>query len=107
MGSSLSVRKGDRVRVIAGKDRGKEGRVLRAIPERQRVVVEGVNIIKKHARPTQRTPQGGIIEMEASLHVSNVMLMCPNCSEPSRIGHVREKGVRLRVCKRCGKPVEK
>jgi large subunit ribosomal protein L24 len=107
MASSLNVKRGDRVRVITGKDKGKEGKVLRAFPEKQRVLVEGVNIIKKHARPTQKSPQGGIREIEGSVHVSNVMLVCPSCSEPTRVGHFREDGVRLRVCKKCGKQVEK
>ena len=107
MASSLNVRRGDRVKVITGKDKGKEGKVLRAFPEKQRVVVEGVNKIKKHARPTQQQPQGGIREIEGTIHVSNVMLVCPNCGEPTRVGHKREDGTRLRVCKRCGKQVEK
>lgn len=107
MASSLNVRRGDRVKVITGKDKGKEGKVLRAFPEKQRVVVEGVNKIKKHTRPTQKQPQGGILEIEAPVHVSNVMLVCPNCGEPSRTASRREDGVRVRVCKRCEKPVEK
>ena len=107
MASSLNERRGDRVKVITGKDKGKEGKVLRAFPEKQRVVVEGVNKIKKHTRPTQKQPQGGILEIEGTIHVSNVMLVCPNCGEPSRTGSRREDGVRVRVCKRCEKPVEK
>ena len=107
MASSLNVRRGDRVKVISGKDAGKEGKVLKAFPERQRVVVEGVNKVKKHQRPTQKQPQGGILEIEAPVHVSNVMLICPNCGEPTRVGHLREDGARLRVCKRCGKQIEK
>lgn len=107
MSSSLNVHRGDRVKVIAGKDKGKEGKVLRALPEKQRVVVEGVNKIKKHTRPTQKQPQGGILEVEGTIHVSNVMLVCPNCAEPTRVGHKREDGTRLRVCKRCGKQIEK
>ena len=107
MASSLNVRKGDRVKVITGKDKGKEGKVLRAFPEKQRVVVEGVNMIKKHTRPTQKKPQGGILEIEGTIHVSNVMLVCPNCGEPTRVGHKREDGTRLRVCKKCGKEIDK
>ncbi len=107
MASSLNVHRGDRVKVITGKDKGKEGKVLRAFPEKQRVVVEGVNKIKKHTRPTQKHPQGGILEIEGTIHSSNVMLVCPSCSEPTRIGYRREDGVRLRVCKKCGKQVEK
>jgi large subunit ribosomal protein L24 len=107
MSSSLNVRRGDRVKVITGKDKGKEGKVLRAFPEKQRVVVEGVHKIKKHTRPTQKQPQGGILEVEGTIHVSNVMLVCPNCGEPTRVGHKREDGTRLRVCKRCDKQIEK
>jgi len=105
MAKSLTIRKGDRVRVISGKDRGKEGKVLRAFPEKQRVVVENVHMIKKHTRPSQKNRQGGIIEMEGTIHVSNVMLVCPNCGEPTRIGRRREDNVRVRTCKKCGKDI--
>lgn len=107
MAGSMTVRKGDKVRVIAGKDKGKEGKVLRAYPEKQRVVVENVHMIKKATRPSQRNPQGGIVEMEGTIHVSNVMLVCPNCGQPTRVGRRREEGVRIRVCKKCGKDVDK
>lgn len=107
MASSLNVRQGDKVRLIAGKDKGKEGRVLRAYPEKQRVVVEGANMVKKHQRPTQRRPQGGILEIESAVHVSNVMLVCPACGEPTRVGHRREGGVRIRHCKKCNADIEK
>ncbi len=107
MASSLNVKRGDRVRVITGKEKGKEGKVLRTFPEKQRVVVEGVTRIKKHTRPSTKHPQGGILEVEGTVHVSNVMLVCPSCSEPTRVGHVREDGVRMRVCKKCGKQLEK
>ncbi|MHB1018390.1 MAG: 50S ribosomal protein L24 [Coriobacteriia bacterium] len=107
MAKSLTIRKGDRVRVITGKDKGKEGKVLRSMPEKERVVVESVHMIKKHARPSQKNPQGGIIEMEGTIHVSNVMLMCPNCSQPTRVSRRRDDGVRVRVCKACGKDIDK
>ncbi|MDI6713153.1 MAG: 50S ribosomal protein L24 [Anaerosomatales bacterium] len=103
----MTVRKGDKVRVIAGKDKGKEGKVLRAYPEKQRVVVENVHMIKKATRPSQRNPQGGIVEMEGTIHVSNVMLVCPSCGQPTRVARRREEGVRIRVCKKCGKDVDK
>jgi large subunit ribosomal protein L24 len=106
MSRSLTVRKGDRVRVIAGKDKGKEGKVLRAYPEKERVVVENVHMIKRHARPSQRNPQGGIIEMEGTIHVSNVMIVCPSCGEPTRVGRRRERGVRIRTCKKCNKDID-
>jgi large subunit ribosomal protein L24 len=107
MSKSLNVRKGDKVRIIAGKDKGKEGTILAAQPERERVLIEGINFAKKHQRPTQRNPKGGIVEREAPIHVSNVMLICPNCSQPTRVGRRREDGIRVRVCKKCGRPVEK
>ena len=106
MARSMTIRKGDRVRVMAGKDTGKEGRVLRTTPAAERVFVEGVNMQKRHSRPSQRNPQGGIIEIEGSIHVSNVMLVCPACSEPTRVGRTREDGVRQRVCKKCGKEID-
>ena len=107
MASSMSIRKGDKVKVIAGKDNGKESRVLRVYPEKQRLVVEHVNMIKKHQRPTNKQPQGGILEVEGTIHVSNVMLLCPNCSQPTRIGRRREDGTRVRVCKKCGNDIDK
>ncbi len=107
MAKSMSVKTGDRVKVIAGKDKDKEGRVLRSFPEKERVIVEHVNMVKKHQRPTNKRPQGGIMEIEAPIHVSNVMLICPSCSEPTRTGRVREDGARIRTCKKCGRPIDK
>ncbi|MRS12658.1 MAG: 50S ribosomal protein L24 [Actinobacteria bacterium] len=107
MAKSLTIRKGDKVHVIAGKDKGKEGKVLRSMPEKERVVVENVHMIKKHTRPSQKNQQGGIIEMEGAIHVSNVMLVCPNCGQPTRVGRRRDDGVRVRTCKKCGKDIDK
>ena len=107
MAKSMTVRKGDKVRVIAGKDKGKEGKVLRSMPEKQRIVVENVAMMKKATRPSQTNQQGGIIEMEGTIHVSNVMLVCPACSEATRAGRRREDGMRIRVCKKCGKDIDK
>lgn len=107
MAKSLTVRKGDKVRVISGKDKGKEGKVLRAYPEKERAVVENVHMIKKATRPSQRNQQGGIIEMEGTIHVSNLMLVCPNCGQPTRSARRREEGSRIRVCKKCGKDIDK
>lgn len=104
---TLNIRKGDTVKVIGGKDLGKEGRVLRTIPDSERVVVEKVNMVKKTMRPTQANPQGGISTLEAPLHVSNVMLVCPSCNEPTRVGHrVEDDGTKVRVCKKCGKDIK-
>jgi large subunit ribosomal protein L24 len=105
----LPIRKNDNVVVIAGRDRGKRGRVLEVQPGRSRVVVEGVNFIKRHTRPNpQRNVKGGIVEREASLHVSNVQLVCPECSVPTRIGRrLLEDGRRVRFCKKCDGVVDK
>ena len=103
----MSIRTGDKVQVIAGKDKGKEGRILRAFPESQRVVVEGANFIKKAQRPTQKSPQGGILQREGTIHVSNVMLLCPSCGEATRVARKREDGIRIRVCKKCGNDIDK
>jgi len=105
----LPIRKNDNVVVVAGRDRGKRGRVLRVIPDKTRVVVEGVNFIKRHTRPNpQRNIKGGIVEREASLHVSNVQLVCPECSEPTRVGRrLLDDGRRVRFCRKCNGVVDK
>lgn len=104
----LPVKKGDRVQVIAGKDKGKKGKILIAMPDKERVVVEGIAMIKRHARPTQKVPQGGIQEKEAAIHVSNVQLICPSCGQPTRIGHrSTESGRKVRVCRKCEGDIDK
>jgi large subunit ribosomal protein L24 len=102
------VRRGDTVIVVAGKERGKRGRVLRVIPGKDRVVVERINMIKKHQRPTQTVRQGGIIEREGSIHLSNVMLIDPASGRPTRIGR-RElgDGKRVRVARKSGEIIDK
>ena len=104
--TKLSIRTGDRVRVLAGKDKGKEAKVLAVFPHKERVVVERVNLVKKATRPTQKQPNGGILEIEAPLHVSNVALICPKCSQPTRVGRKREDGTLVRVCKKCGNDID-
>ena len=105
--AKLHVKKGDRVKVIAGKDKGKEGEILRALPKKGRVVVEKVNIVKKAMRPTQQNPQGGISSIEAPIDASNVMLVCPSCKAATRVGHrIDEAGKKHRVCKKCGKDID-
>ena len=104
--TKLSIRTGDRVRVLAGKDKGKEAKILAVEPTRERVIVERVNMMKKATRPTQKNPKGGILELEAPIHVSNVALVCPKCSQPTRIGRKREEGTRVRVCKKCGNDID-
>ena len=101
------IRKGDLVLVIAGKNRGKRGTVQRILPDENRVVVEGVNLAKRHRRPTGRVRQAGIIEFEAPIHLSNVMFVCPKCSQPSRVGHtLLDDGKRVRLCRRCKSELE-
>ena len=102
------VRKGDTVMVIAGKERGKRGKVLRVLPDKGRVIVERINMIKKHQRPTQKLRQGGIIEREGSLHLSNVMLVDPRSDKPTRVG-VRElaDGKKVRLARRSGEMIDK
>ena len=102
---SLGLQRNDQVKVIAGVDRGKTGRVLRVDGDRQRVLVEGVRVVKKHVRPNpQRNIKGGIAEQESPIHISNVMLVCPNCG-PSRVGHKFEGDKKVRVCKKCGNEI--
>ncbi|MCD5405296.1 MAG: 50S ribosomal protein L24 [Desulfotomaculum sp.] len=99
----MHVRKGDIVVVITGKDAGKKGKILEAQPKKNRVVVEGVNIVKRHMKPTRAVPQGGIIEKPAPIHVSNVMLFCSKCNRPVRVGKkILPDGKKERVCKKCG-----
>jgi large subunit ribosomal protein L24 len=102
------VRKGDTVMVVAGKERGKKGKVLRVIPEKSRVVVERLNMIKKHQRPTQKVRQGGIIEREGSIHLSNVMLVDPNSDKPTRVGmKALSDGKKVRVARRSGEMLDR
>ena len=98
-----AIRKNDNVLVITGRDRGKRGRVLRVLPEKNRLIVEGVNIIKRHTRPNpQRNIKGGIVEREAALHASNVQLVCPECGAMTRVGHrVLNDGRKVRICRKC------
>ncbi|MCU9594042.1 50S ribosomal protein L24 [Caldibacillus thermolactis] len=98
----MHVKKGDKVKVITGKDKGKTGVILKALPKKDRVIVEGVNIVKKHAKPSQDNPQGGIIEMEAPIHVSNVMIIDPKTGEPTRISYKFEDGKKVRIAKKSG-----
>ena len=103
------IRKNDNVVVTTGKDRGKRGRVMRVVPDKNRVIVEGVNIIKRHTKPNpQRNVKGGVVEREAALHASNVQLVCPECGKPTRIGRkVLGDGRKVRVCRKCEGVVDK
>ena len=106
---AMSIRKNDQVIVRAGKDRGKKGRVLSVLPEKNRVVVEGVNLIKRHTRPNpQKNIKGGIVEREAAIHASNVMLLDPDTNEPTRVGKkVLSDGTRVRIGRKSGAVVDK
>ncbi|MEW5804836.1 MAG: 50S ribosomal protein L24 [bacterium] len=96
------IRKDDLVYVIAGKAKGKSGRVLSVLPEKNRVIVEKIMIVKRHTRPTQQQQQGGIIEKEGTIHISNVMLKCGKCNRPTRVGFIQlENGEKARLCKKC------
>ncbi|OIK14434.1 50S ribosomal protein L24 [Bacillus sp. MUM 116] len=95
----MHVKKGDKVRVISGKDKGKTGVILSAYPKEARVLVEGVNIVKKHTKPSQVNPQGGIISQEAPIHVSNVMPIDPKSGNPTRVGYKTVDGKKVRVAK--------
>ena len=99
----MNVKKGDQVVVLSGKDKGKQGEVLVAKPAEGKVIVEGVAIVKKATRPNAMNQQGGIIEQEAAIDVSNVMLVCPTCGKRTRVGHAKNaEGKKVRVCKKCG-----
>ena len=101
--AGMKIRKGDRVRVLTGKDRGREGEVTFAYPDKGRVIVDGLNVAKRHQKPTQSTQQGGIIDKEMPMRVDNVAIICPSCSKTTRIGYRFDAdGTKVRVCKKCG-----
>lgn len=103
----LRIKKGDTAIIITGKNKGKSGRVLSVLPSKERVIVEGLNIIKKHMKPNKQYTQGGIIEKEAPIHISNIMLMCPKCNKPARIGSTAfDDGRKLRTCKKCKEVID-
>lgn len=103
----MKIRKDDTVRVVAGKDAGKTGKVRQCLPRQERVMVEGVNMVKRHMRQRANVRQAGIIEREAPIHASNVMVVCSKCNRPVRLGYRRlEDGTRARVCRQCGEVLE-
>ena len=98
----MNIVKEDTVLVISGNERGRQGKVLKTFPKTKRILVEGVNLIKRHTRPSQQTPQGGIIEKEATIHVSNVMILCPKCNNAMRVKHkILKNNKSVRVCRNC------
>jgi large subunit ribosomal protein L24 len=98
----LKIKKGDTAIVLSGKDKGKQGKVLQALPKKNKVVVEGINKVKRHTKPNQNTPKGGIITKEAPLCAAKVMVVCPACSKPTRVAKKDVDGKMVRVCKKCG-----
>jgi len=103
----LSIKKNDTVSVITGKEKGKKGRVISVDPIKNKILIERINLIKRHTKPSKKYAQGGIIEKEAPLHVSNAMLICPKCGKPTRIGNtVLSTGKKVRICKKCKEVIE-
>ena len=105
--TTVDIRRNDTVKIISGRDKGKQGRVLRVSPDDKRILVEHVGMVKKHVRPNpQRQIKGGIAEQESSISLSNVMLMCPQCG-PVRVGHEMQGNKKVRICRKCGTTLEK
>jgi large subunit ribosomal protein L24 len=103
----MRIKKGDIVLVTTGKDAGKKGKVLKVMPGQNKVVVEGVNRVKKHQRPNRAIPQGGILKIESPMNASNVMLLCNKCDKPTRIGSkILDNNEKVRVCKNCGEIID-
>ncbi len=106
--AKFAIKAKDEVIVTKGREKGKKGRVLKVLPAFNKVLIEKVNMVKKHMRPTKKLPHGGIIEKELPISISNVMLVCPKCSKPTRIGkRLLADGSRARICKKCGEVIDK
>jgi len=102
----MQLRKGDKVRVISGEERGREGKVLKVFTAKNRAIVEGLNLIKRHQKPSSKNQQGGIVEKEAPIHISNLSVICPGCGQPGGIRRTRdEEGRLVRHCKSCGETI--
>jgi len=103
----VQIRKNDSVMVITGRERGKTGKVLRVLPEKGALIIERVNLVKRHSKPRGPQQPGGIVEKEASIHASNIMIMCDKCNAPVRIGHKQlGGGKKIRICRRCGEALD-
>lgn len=103
----MNIRKNDSVMVVAGRERGKTGKVLRVLPDKDAAIIERVNLVKRHSRPRGPQQPGGIVEKEARIHVSNLMVMCDKCNAPVRVGaKVLPDGEKVRICRRCGDPLD-
>ncbi|HLS65810.1 MAG TPA: 50S ribosomal protein L24 [Pseudogracilibacillus sp.] len=103
----MHVKKGDKVVVLSGKDRGKQGTILETYPKKNRVLVEGINMVKVHSQPTQDNPQGGILNQEAPIHASNVLPVDPKTGEATRVGYEVKDGKKIRIAKKSGEPLDK
>ncbi len=107
----MHIKKNDVVQILTGEDKGKQGRVLKVFPKEKRVIIEGINFLKRHTRPSQKLPQGGIIQREGPIHSSNVQLVCPKCNQLSKTGmkevkaEAKKKVNRMRYCKKCGEMI--
>ncbi len=105
--SGYHIKKNDTVKVVAGKDKGKSGKVLRVIPKKDRVIVEKINMIKRHMKPNQQTRQGGSLERDSPIHISNLMLICSKCTDPTRVGYkVLDDNRKVRYCKKCEEVID-
>ncbi|TAN43802.1 MAG: 50S ribosomal protein L24 [Nitrospirae bacterium] len=103
----MRIKKNDTVVVLTGKNKGKSGRVLSVLPSKEKLIIEGINIVKKHMKPNKQYSQGGIIDKEAPVHISNAMLICPKCSKPTRIGNtLLDEGRKARTCKKCKEVID-
>ncbi len=108
MRDKVSFKKGDNVLVISGDDKGKKGKIVDIFPDKRQAIIEGVNFLRKHNKPTQKVPQGGIVKKEGPLHISNIKLICNKCNQATAIKRERTKeGKRVRVCKKCGEIIDK
>lgn len=101
----MKIKKDDTVLIISGKDRGRKGKVLRAFPKEQKILIEGINLKKKHLRPKREGEKGQIVEIPAQINISNVKLICPKCQKATRVGYKVEKDKKYRICKKCGKEI--
>ena len=106
--NKINLKKGDNVLVISGEDKGKKGKIVGILPKKMQAIVEGVNFVKKHTKPTQKVPQGGVVKQEGFIHASNVRLICNKCNKPTSIKREKIKeGKKVRVCKKCGEIIDK
>jgi large subunit ribosomal protein L24 len=104
----VRLKKGDNILVICGEDKGKSGKIIDVFPKESRVIIEGINFLKKHMKPTQKSPQGGIVRQEGPINLSNVRLICNKCNKPTSVKHEKTKeGKKVRVCKKCGEIIDK